>query len=225
MKKQESSLLKKQPLKLCTSRLQLRQITAEDTPAIVMLRSDPMAYRFFRRPHCLTPEEHIQWYEKTYLADENRFDWLALHDGSPIGLFGLNRLPGAPVRVEISYLLAPQGQGRGYAAEAVHALLQWAVREWQGENAFAEIHRANRASLRFIRRMGFYLWKECPPFLIFQKDLTPEANGLPAICRLTEEVLGKVDKKTELPPPPPECRLLAAAFFARAFEKKRGLAA
>ena len=168
---QGSSPLKKQPLEICTPRLCLRQITAKDAPVLVGLRSEPESYRFFRAPHCLTFAEHIRWYEEKYLADENRFDWLALQAEKPAGSFSLRRLQEDPACVEISYLLAPEMRGHGYAAEAVEMLLQWAVQEWHSKRAVAEIHKDNQASRRFIERMHFSLWKEEPPFLCYQKNL------------------------------------------------------
>lgn len=163
--------LKLQPFELYTSRLCLRQIRKEDAPIIVKLRSDPLDYRFFRLPHRLTIAEHLQWYKENYLLNTNRFDWLALHQDDPVGLFGLNRLPEDIACAEISYLLAADQRGKGYASEAIGALLQWSVREWQLKKTFAEIHRENQASIRFIERMGFDYWKEEDPFLFYRKEL------------------------------------------------------
>ena len=163
--------MKLQPLELRTPRLCLRQIREEDTSVIVQLRSDPLDYRFFRLPHRLTIEEHLQWYRGNYLQNICRFDWLALCEDRPVGLFSLNRLPENMVCAEISYLLAGNMRGKGYAGEAASALLQWSTRAWQLKRFFAEIHKENEASIRFIERMGFDYWKEEDPFLFYRKEL------------------------------------------------------
>lgn len=163
--------MKLQPLELRTPRLCLRQIREEDTSVIVQLRSDPLDYRFFRLPHRLTIEEHLQWYRGNYLQNICRFDWLALCEDRPVGLFSLNRLPENMVCAEISYLLAGNMRGKGYAGEAASALLQWSARAWQLKRFFAEIHKENEASIRFIERMGFDYWKEEDPFLFYRKEL------------------------------------------------------
>lgn len=167
----EDVSVKLQPLELRTPRLCLRQIREEDAPMIVQLRSDPLDYRFFRLPHQLTIEEHLQWYKGNYLQNMYRFDWLALCEDKPVGLFGLNRLPEDMTCAEISYLLAGNIRGKGYAGEAAGALLQWSARAWQLKRFFAEIHKENEASIHFIERMGFDYWKEEDPFLFYRKEL------------------------------------------------------
>lgn len=171
MKIQQVIPLKKQPLGLHTARLYLRQITKEDAQAIVELRSYPESYRFFRAPHCLTLEEHLRWYEESYCFDENRVDWIALCEEKPIGLFGLRKAPQEAGCVEVSYLLAPEQQGKGYASEAMKALLRWAVTNWGAQRAFAEIRRDNQASLKFIKQMGFTYWKQEGEFVFYQRVL------------------------------------------------------
>lgn len=164
--------LKSLPLELHTSRLHLRQITKDDAETIVELRSSPESYRFFRAPHRLTLAEHMRWYAERYCTDENRIDWIALCEEKPIGLFGLRRASQEqPCCVEISYLLTPAQQGKGYAAEAAEALLHWAATTWSARQAFAEINQDNCASLKFIERMGFSYWKREGEFVFYQRAL------------------------------------------------------
>lgn len=170
-RKTEPVQIKTWPLLIQTGQLTLRQITEKDAPVIVKLRSDPSDYRFFRLPHQLTLAEHLNWYRESYLQNSRRFDWLALCQEVPTGLFSLNRTQEDTASAEISYLLAPPARGKGYAGEAVDAILQWAVDEWRLKKAFAEIHEENLASIRFIERMGFHYWKRESPFLFYQKVL------------------------------------------------------
>lgn len=171
MRTQKAIPLKKQPLELHTARLYLRQITKADAQTIVELRSDPESYRFFRAPHRLTLAEHLRWYEESYCFDGNRVDWLALCEEKPIGLFGLRKAPQEAGCVEVSYLLVPEQQGKGYASEATKALLRWAVMTWEAQKAFAEIRQDNQASLKFIEQMGFSYWKQEGEFVFYQRTL------------------------------------------------------
>lgn len=172
MKMKKVIPLKGQTLELYTSRLYLRQITREDAQTIVELRSHPESYRFFRAPHLLTLAEHMRWYEDCYCFDENRVDWIALCREKPIGLFGVHRTFRNADVAEISYLLSPSAQGCGYAAEAVEALMQWMAREWRIKKVFAEIHKKNTASIRFIQKMGFQWAKQNGDFCRYEKRLT-----------------------------------------------------
>lgn len=154
---------------LCTPRLTLREIALHDTASIVAWRSDPSVYCYFLSPHPLTAAEHTTWYTTRYRCNPDRYDWLALADGIPAGVFGLVRLPDGGV--EVNYLLAPQAQGRGYAAEAVTCLLGWAADHWNARYALAEIHRRNQPSLRFAQTLGFTPQETRGDFLLYRRAL------------------------------------------------------
>ena len=155
---------------LKTERLTLRGIDGTDAAAIVLWRGDPAVYRYFLSPHKITEEEHLRWYRERYLPDEGRCDWMCLRqsDGARIGVFGLIRDGDA---VEVSYLLAPEARGRGYAQEAVLALLCYAKTEWGAHKATAEIHRDNAPSLALAKRLGFTeaAWRD--DFILFEKEV------------------------------------------------------
>jgi [ribosomal protein S5]-alanine N-acetyltransferase len=77
-----------------------------------------------------------------------------------IGHAGFHGPPGtnalrAPDAVEVGYALFPDFRGRGYATEAVIALIAWA-RETQGIGRFiASVGPDNAPSLALVRRLGF----------------------------------------------------------------------
>ena len=141
-----------------TGRLTLRGIAEADAEDIVRWRSDSGVFRFFKSPHKLTLEEHINWYRNSYLSNDKRYDWLCIEDisNTPIGVFGLNIENN---HAEVNYLLAPEAQHRGYAGEAVKALIQYA-KESRGIHVItAEIHVDNHASRKLAEAIGFKLQK------------------------------------------------------------------
>ena len=152
-----------------TERLTLRGICETDTDIIVKWRSDPEVYRYFGSPHPLTAREHERWFREIYSNDANRWDWLALEKTykKPVGVFGLKR--DGHESVEVSYLLAPEAQHRGYAGEALESLLAWAKEYCGVRTAYANIHRDNVASLRFIERLNFQ--QETSDFVLYRKTL------------------------------------------------------
>lgn len=153
-----------------TERLRLRGIDETDTAAIVGWRSVPGVYRYFRSPHRITEAEHLVWFRTRYLPDESRRDWMCLtrENGERIGVFGLIRRDDA---AEVSYLLAPEAQGRGYASEAVGALAGYAAGVWGVRKLTAEIHRDNAPSLRLAERLGFRPLRPEGCFITYEKEV------------------------------------------------------
>lgn len=86
-----------------TERRILWEISGSDADFIVGLRSDPEGYRYFKRPHRLTAEEHGKWYREVYLQNEGSIHWICERDGVGIGVFAAARAGiGLRGRVEIS---------------------------------------------------------------------------------------------------------------------------
>jgi len=46
-------------------------------------------------------------------------------------------------------------RGKGYAYEAVSALLAFIKKEWECKTAIAKIHKDNKPSIHFIENSGF----------------------------------------------------------------------
>lgn len=149
-----------------TERLMLRGIDEADAETIVLLRSAPDVYKFFKSPHQITIEEHLNWYRNRYLLDDNRFDWVCIEkqSGERIGVFGLNR--DADI-AEINYLLAPDAQHKGYALEAIRRLVDYASKNLGSKQVVAEIHKENKPSIVLIEKLGFILLSKSEPFVIY----------------------------------------------------------
>ncbi len=59
--------------------------------------------------------------------------------------------------VELGYGVAAEFRQRGYATEAAGAVLDWLFTEGGAARVIAGCHRANAASVRVLRRLGFEL--------------------------------------------------------------------
>ena len=72
-----------------------------------------------------------------------------------IGRIGFHAPPDARGALEIGYAVQPAQRRRGYATEAVEAMLAWAQREHAIHHFIASISPANAASLALARTFGF----------------------------------------------------------------------
>ena len=78
---------------------------------------------------------------------------LALEDPTFVG----RRMPDSDGAVEIGYTIFPSHRGRGYATEAVTALLAWAAGSGEVRVVLAGIARGNDASVRVLERVGGFV--------------------------------------------------------------------
>lgn len=149
-----------------TERLILRGINETDTLDIVKWRSDPNVYKFFKSPHKISIEEHKRWYNNYYLSNLNRYDWICIEKDTlkKIGVFGI--IHNKKV-VEVNYLLAPEAQRKGYAGEALQALVKYASETLEADQIVAEIHKDNVSSIGLIEKLGFEKIASEESFLIF----------------------------------------------------------
>lgn len=156
--------------KIETERLLLRGIDETDAESIVLWRSDPEVYKYFKSPHRISIEEHLEWYRERYLNDESRFDWICIEKGGgrKIGVFGISK---GTNEVEVNYLLSPEAQHKGYATEAIKGLIGYTRSTWNCNRIKAEIHGDNKSSIALIKRLGFDLESTNTPFCIYMIDL------------------------------------------------------
>ena len=94
-----------------------------------------------------------QWVRGVVVPGSAPVRALAGHVGfhGPPGVNG----PGAAGALEVGYTIFEAYRGRGFATEAVEALVAWAGREHGVRNFFASIAPANAPSLAVVARLGF----------------------------------------------------------------------
>ncbi|MBL8536192.1 MAG: GNAT family N-acetyltransferase [Hyphomonadaceae bacterium] len=84
---------------------------------------------------------------------------VAVHrdEGAVVGDVRFEACPHPLGEMEIGYSVAPSRRRQGYAVEATGAILDWLFAESEVETIVAGCHRANVASVRTLRRLGFWL--------------------------------------------------------------------
>ena len=154
--------------KFQTERLILRGINESDATEIVEWRSDPEVYKYFKSPHKITIQEHFNWFNNSYFFNQDRMDWMCIEKGTgkKIGVFGV-AIDGDIV--ELNYLLAPDAQHKGYATEAIRAIILHAKEKWPEKKMIAEIHKDNEASSRLIEKQGFQYSSADGNFVIYAR--------------------------------------------------------
>jgi len=74
-----------------------------------------------------------------------------------IGFMHVKRdlVPSFGVTPEIGWVLSPSAQGKGYASEAVQAVLRWSDQHWPGAETACIISPENAASIRIAVKHGY----------------------------------------------------------------------
>ena len=146
-------------LEIVTKRLRLSPLLASDAQALFEYRSDPDVCRY-------------QSFEPGSLEDARAFigglanetfgvpdSWFQfgirpLESGLLVGDLGVHFLPDEPRQVEIGFTLAARHQGRGYATEAVVAVLDHLFVARKMHRVFASVDPRNEACLALLNRVG-----------------------------------------------------------------------
>ena len=140
--------------KIETKRLILSGITENDATDIVKWRADPSVYMFFKNPHKITLSEHLYWFKYSYTQNPNRIDWLVYKkSGDKCGVFGIIIHEKA---IEISYILAPKEQHKGFATEVLQTLIPYLKKKYSPQELTAEIHLNNLPSIALVKKFGFF---------------------------------------------------------------------
>ncbi len=143
---------------LTTQRLFIRPIHKQDREDFFSYRSHPDVTRFqsFRptqiedidafieQMESATPDIPGQWYQAAICLKEN---------GRMIGDTGMHFTDAH--QTEIGYTLSPEYQGKGYAAEAVFAILDYLFGTLCKHRVFASVDPENERSIALLERLGF----------------------------------------------------------------------
>lgn len=157
-------------------RITLTSFNSEHTEQLVKWRNDEDIIRYFLNPNPLKTEDHLNWYNNSYLLDDDRIDFVITdkQSGEAAGTAGIKNI--ASGNIELSYAVGNRAaRGKGLAKEAVKMLMDFAKKEYGATRASACIHEENAASRGFIINLGFSYnnerLKENPKFMIFTKRL------------------------------------------------------
>ncbi len=146
-------------LSLQTTRLDLRPLAPGDTDALFALRADADVQRY---------GSHLPWTDRQaaidYIDRDGREMAAGAHvqlaivrraDATVIGTCALHAMDPGCRRAEVGYALRVADWGRGFATEAVTALLDWGFAALALNRVEADIDPRNAASARTLERLGF----------------------------------------------------------------------
>jgi RimJ/RimL family protein N-acetyltransferase len=144
-----------------TARLRVRRFRPNDAPALAVYRSDPAVARYQSWTAPVSPDaarELVAGFAAGHPAAPGWFQYAVELSvtGELIGDIGV-RLHGNRMQAELGFTLAPVHQGRGYATEAVTAVLEQLFTKGGLHRVSAECDARNTASARLLRRVGFRL--------------------------------------------------------------------
>nr|WP_225311932.1 GNAT family N-acetyltransferase [Microbispora cellulosiformans] len=139
-----------------TERLVLREPEARYRTTFIELRASPEVHTYLGGPRPRdelergTPEVPERW-PGSFVVEL---------DGTMIGQILLRRAVGhrrpvAAGKADLGYLFLPKAWGRGYAAEACAAALDWFDGVVPGEPVVLTTQSANVASMRLAAKLGF----------------------------------------------------------------------
>ncbi|MFE2323290.1 GNAT family N-acetyltransferase [Streptomyces sp. NPDC059385] len=147
------------PAPIRTERLVLRESEAQDRPAFIELFALPEVRTYLGGPR---PRDEL---ERVVPAVPGRRPGLFVIDldGAMIGTITLDRRdaerPGHlrpdAGEAELGYMFLPKAWGRGYAAEACAAALDWFANALPGEPVVLCTQTANDRSIRLAAKLGF----------------------------------------------------------------------
>jgi RimJ/RimL family protein N-acetyltransferase len=145
---------------LATARLKLRWLDEDDAAAQFAIFSDPEVMRFIDAPWTRMDQAEDAVKEAlAYRRDGTGVVFgIELPDtGEIVGNVNLHRFFERNRRCETGYAIASAHQGKGYATEALTALIEYGLRELDINRFEADINPANTASRRVLDRLGFRL--------------------------------------------------------------------
>ncbi|HSM07407.1 MAG TPA: GNAT family protein [Gemmatimonadota bacterium] len=142
-----------------TSRLMLRTITPDDVDALFRIFGDPELTRYWGHPTLAgrAAAESLVEDIRTGADSGKLLQWGITLGGTAdlIGTCTLASLDRQNRRADIGAALAPEHHGRGYAEEAVRAVIDHGFGELGLHRITADVDPRNATALRLVERLGF----------------------------------------------------------------------
>lgn len=147
---------------LVTERLVLRRSRPDDAESISAYRSDPNVNRYqgWDRTDADGIRAEIEEMERRAPGGAGGWVQFSVEErdgGRLVGDVGISGVDGEPGVAKIGYTIAPAFQGRGYATEAVRALVDYAFETLGAERVRAFAAAGNVPSLRVAENVGLRL--------------------------------------------------------------------
>lgn len=149
-----------------TARTRLEPLAVSHADAMFEVLRDPVLYRYLdSQPHSSVEHTREVYARLSGRASpdgtERWLNWIVVPDGHehgrehghvPIGFVQATICTASTAW--IAYLLSPAMQGRGYATEAVVAMMAHLTRRYGIDRFLANVERDNRASIALLERCG-----------------------------------------------------------------------
>lgn len=147
------------PIELATPRLLLRWMDEDDTAAHYAVHADPDVVRYLGRPPWSDLAQAAGSIATTRANYDNgsglRLAVVLRDSGALIGDVSLFHIFDPGRRCEVGYALGRPHWGRGYACEALRALLDYGFDTLDLNRVEADIDPLNTASARVLDKLGF----------------------------------------------------------------------
>lgn len=147
---------------LTTERLVLRRSRPEDAETISAYRSDPDVHRYQGWDRTDPDGVRAEIQEMSGRAPGEPGGWVQLSvedrsSGRLVGDVGLSVVEGEVGVIKVGYTVAPAFQRRGYATEAVWALVAYALDALGADVVRAHASAENAPSIRVAEKVGMHL--------------------------------------------------------------------
>jgi RimJ/RimL family protein N-acetyltransferase len=147
---------------ILTGRLRLRRSRPEDADAISAYRSDPEVGRYqgWERTDVEGIRADIEQMEGRSPGEVGGWVQLTVEErdtGRLVGDVGLSPADGEAGVIKVGYTMSPENQGRGYATEAVGALIDYAFDTLAADVVRAYASAENAPSIRVAEKAGMAL--------------------------------------------------------------------
>jgi [ribosomal protein S5]-alanine N-acetyltransferase len=144
-----------------TARLHLRPLRQSDDAVLFPFMSDPEVMRYWDWPEHDSPTittAYVAVLLEEVAAGKAHYWAICLGpEGHVIGTCDLSEIDEHHRRAEVGFMVAREYWGKGYAFEAMQAVVEYAVRSMGIERFSARTHAGNERSAVLLRRLGFVL--------------------------------------------------------------------
>jgi RimJ/RimL family protein N-acetyltransferase len=147
-------------LTVATPRLHVRQLTAEDAPAVAEIFGEKSTQRWLAVPEEHGPIDGRAWCtemaaERRDSGDGDHYGIVRREDHDLIGCLWTKRTDWVAHATEVCYAVAPAARGFGVAAEAVDALAFALILEHGFQRVEVRVAPGNVGSRRVAEKAGF----------------------------------------------------------------------
>lgn len=143
-----------------TPRLRLDRLLASDAPDLFAYRTDDAVARYQGWKPAAEVDAHAFIARQAAQPFAEPASWFQLairerQSAELIGDLGIHFPEGVDEAIEFGVSLRPERQGRGYAREAMAAMLDMAFGTWGYRRAVGSVDPRNVASIALLRSLGF----------------------------------------------------------------------